>query len=183
MLSFYVVAIERHGNYHPPLHTICSRMKSILFVCMGNLCRSPIAEAVATEMAARRGLAKHVRFASAGTHPPRKGEPADVRARQVGLTRGYDLSRHRARKVEASDFRRFDWVFAMDDQNLAALAKVCPPEAEPRMQRFLEALGNPELTEVPDPYFGSLGGFERVFDLCEAGLEAIFRQGRRFGIE
>lgn len=159
------------------------RMKNILFVCMGNLCRSPIAAAVATEMAARRGWSRKVRFASAGTHPPRRGEAADPRARQVGERRGYDLSGHRTRGVERQDFGRFDWVLAMDEDNLAVLAGLCPPGAEPRLQLFLDALGNPELREVPDPYYGNLEGFERVFDLCEAGLEAIFRTAGRFGLE
>ena len=158
-------------------------MKSILFVCMGNLCRSPIAEAVAVRMAARNKLERQVRFASAGTHPPGRNEAADPRARQIGKARGYDLSKHRARRIEASDFRRHDWVLAMDRQTFAALARICPPEETARLQLFLDPLGNPELTEVPDPYYGNLSGFERVFDLCEAGLEAIFRQRQRFGIE
>ena len=158
-------------------------MKQVLFVCMGNLCRSPIAEAVAKRMAVREGLERKLRFASAGTHPPRRGEPADPRARQVGKARGYDLSGHRARKLEAADFRRFDWVFAMDNQNFADLMRACPPEETRRLQRFLDPLGNPELTEVPDPYFGSLSGFERVFDLCEAGLASIFREVRQSGLD
>lgn len=158
-------------------------MKSILFVCMGNLCRSPIAAAIATAMAERRGWSRKLRFVSAGTHPPRKGEAADPRARQVGARRGYDLSAHRTRAVDRKDFERFDWIYAMDEDNLAALAGLCPAGAEGRLGLFLASLGDPALREVPDPYYGNLEGFERVFDLCEAGLEAIFRDAARLGLE
>lgn len=158
-------------------------MKYILFVCMGNLCRSPIAEAIATDWAARRGLSKRITFASAGTHPPRKGEPADPRARLAGARRGYDLSEHRARRIELADFSRFDRVFAMDRDNLAVLRALCPPVNAARLGLFLEALDDAALTEVPDPYFGGTEGFERVVDVCEAGIEALFRQGWRLDLE
>lgn len=157
----------------------------ILFVCMGNLCRSPIAEAIAVRRAAELNLPRELRFASAGTYPPRLDAPADARARQVGERRGYDLSAHRTRRVTAADFAAFDLILAMDGDVLARLRSIAPQSSLARVGMFLDALGSAGLTDVPDPYYGNLAGFERVFDLCEAGLDAILRacaEGRPLGV-
>lgn len=155
-------------------------MKNILFICMGNLCRSPIAQAVATQMAAKRGIDKWVRFASAGTHPSRKGEAADPRAIRVGLARGYDLSKHRTRRIDEADFRKFDLILAADADNLAVLQSKCPPEYTSRLGLLLGELNNPQLIEIPDPYFGNQEGFERVYDLCEAAIDALMKKHHDF---
>ena len=155
-------------------------MKNILFICMGNLCRSPIAQAVATRKAEQRGLTPWVRFASAGTHPSRKGETADPRAIRVGHARGYNLTNHRTRRIDSADFRKFDLILTADADNLAVLKDKCPPEYLPRLGLLLDALNDPALIEIPDPYFGNLEGFERVFDLCEAAIDALFQKHHNF---
>lgn len=158
-------------------------MKKILFVCMGNLCRSPIAQAVATHLAHRRGLEKLVSFGSAGTYPPSRGAPADPRAVRIGQARGYDLSQHRTRRVEAADFSRFDLILAADEDNLQALRQKCPAEYLERLALLLSPLDDASLQELPDPYYGNSEGFERVFDLCEAGIEALFKKHRDFRVQ
>ena len=156
----------------------------ILFVCMGNLCRSPIATAIAMRRAAESKLPGELRFASSGTNPPRLGAPADPRARQIGERRGYDLSSHRTRRVTFLDFSAFDLILAMDRDILATLHGIAPQSYPARLGLFLDGLGNTDLAEVPDPYYGNLAGFERVFDLCEAGVAAVLRacaEGRPLG--
>jgi len=153
-------------------------MKQILFVCMGNICRSPIAEAVAIRTAEERRVSPFLHFDSAGTHSAHIGEPADPRARQVASRRGYDLSNHRARQVIEKDFERFDAIFAMDRVNIAALRRCCPQPFLPKVQLLLDVFGNGRVTEVPDPYFGNPEGFEFVFDLCESALDRLIEHYR-----
>lgn len=143
-------------------------MTRILFICMGNICRSPTAEGVVRGLAERAGISSLVEVDSAGTHAYHEGEPPDQRARKVAASRGYDLSALRARCVQAEDFSRFDLVLAMDRQNLAALCRVCPTEHLTKLGLFLGyAEGELALDEVPDPYYGGVEGFEKVLDLCE----------------
>ncbi len=149
-------------------------MLRILMVCMGNICRSPMAEEVTRVALARAGLAGDVVVDSAGTHGYHAGEPPDERARQVAAKRGYDLSRLRARKVVDEDFQRFDLLLAMDRDNLASLERRGPADAIERVRLFLDFAGG-ETLEVPDPYYGNLAGFERVLDLCEAGADGLVR--------
>lgn len=119
------------------------------------------------------GLDDRLSFASSGTHPPWPGSAADPRAVEVGRRRGFDLSAHKARRVSADDFALYDDILAMDRQHLAILKSIQPPNQRARLRLFLESAGDRSLLDVPDPYFGNLEGFERVFDLCELALEKL----------
>ncbi|WP_313951761.1 low molecular weight protein-tyrosine-phosphatase [Accumulibacter sp.] len=146
----------------------------ILFVCMGNICRSPIAEAVTRSMAQREGLTAMVETDSAGTHGHfHAGEAPDPRARRVAAKRGYDLSRIRARRVAEADFDRFDRILAMDEDNLALLRRQCPEESHAKLGLFLAYAPDLGITEVPDPYYGGEEGFERVLELCELAARGL----------
>ena len=138
---------------------------SILFVCTGNICRSPTAEGVLRGMAAQKGMA--LRVESAGTHGYHVGEPPDARAQEHARRRGYDLSAQRARRVAARDFEEFDLILAMDRGHLAILGHACPPAHRHKL-RLLLAEG-----DVPDPYYGGPEGFERVLDLVEAACREL----------
>jgi protein-tyrosine phosphatase len=140
-------------------------MKRILFVCLGNICRSPTAEAVFRTMAARENVAVDV--ASVGTVANHVGEGADRRSARHAAARGYDLSTHRARQVRAADFETFDLVLAMDRGNLEAIARVCPPAHAGKVQLFLDFAATRSDREVPDPYYGGPDGFDHVIDLVE----------------
>ena len=153
----------------------------ILFVCMGNICRSPIAEGVTRGMAQRAGLASRIEAASAGTHGHyHKGEPPDPRARRVAAKGGYDLSGIRARPVVEADFAYYDRVLAMDESNLSALESICPDDSQARLGLFLAYAPELGVYEVPDPYYGAESGFTRVLTLCEraaSGLLAAVERG------
>ncbi|WON84780.1 MULTISPECIES: low molecular weight protein-tyrosine-phosphatase [Chromobacterium] len=144
---------------------------SILFVCMGNICRSPTAEGVMRAKLKSAGLEARMRVESAGTHDYHVGEAPDRRTCQAALRRGYDLSDLRARQVDGRDFERFDWILAADRQNLALLNAQCPPSYRGKLHLLLEPLpGAPR--DVPDPYYGGAGGFDTVLDLVEAACDA-----------
>ena len=147
-------------------------MIRVLFVCMGNICRSPTAEGVFRDLLRQAGLAQQVRTDSAGTHAYHIGEPPDRRTQAAALRRGVDLSDLRARKVTRSDFEHFDYVLAMDVQNHASLRELCPPERADRLRLFLEFADGP-VREVPDPYYGGARGFEQVLDLVEEGARGL----------
>ncbi len=149
-------------------------MIRILMVCMGNICRSPMAAAAARSVFARAGMASAAEFESAGTSGSHVGEKPDPRAFQVAEQWGYDLRPFRSRKVVEADFSRFDLLLAMDRENLATLRRRCPAGAEGRLHLFLQ-LARMETEEVPDPYYGSIAGFERVADLCARGAEGLLR--------
>ncbi len=149
-------------------------MVSILFVCMGNICRSPTAHGMFLKLLEEHGLTDKVRVDSAGTHAYHVGEPPDPRATETALRRGVDLTPLRARKVTEADFREFDYVLAMDRDNLAILESLCPPDSACSVQLFLDFA--PEelmIREVPDPYYGGAQGFERVFDLVEEACRGL----------
>ena len=154
---------------------------SILFVCMGNICRSPTAEGVFRHLVEGAGLSDHIDADSAGTHAYHTNEPADRRAQAAAESRGYSLAAIRARAVQVSDFERFDYIVAMDSDNLANLTARGEPEYHDRLSLFLEYSQSSEL-EVPDPYYGGAAGFERVLDLVEDAsrglIEAIKSQHR-----
>jgi protein-tyrosine phosphatase len=144
----------------------------VLFVCMGNICRSPTAEGVLRRKLQAAGLAGRVEVDSAGTHGSHAGEAPDPRAVKHAAGRGYDLSRLRARRVGRDDFQRFDWVIAMDEDNLGALRAIAPEGA--RVGLLMEyARRFTGVREVPDPYFGAPAGFERVLDLVEDACDGL----------
>lgn len=151
-------------------------MVNVLFVCLGNICRSPTAEVVFRTMVERANLTESVHADSAGTGTWHLGKPPDRRAQRAAAARGYDLSPLRARKVTADDFGRFDLVLAMDRGNLIALSQLCPPGAEDRLHLFLDFTPGFEGQEVPDPYYGGRAGFERMLDLIETGAQHLLDQ-------
>lgn len=145
----------------------------VLFVCMGNICRSPLAHGLFAHRVRESGLEDVVEVDSAGTHAYHVGEPPDRRMQQTAQARQIDLSTLRARQVDAADFERFDYVLAMDESNYDILRDICPAGREGRLRLFLEfATDRPE-TEVPDPYYGGASGFERVYDLVEAAADGL----------
>ena len=152
----------------------------ILFVCLGNICRSPTAEGVFRHRARQAGLTS-LRIDSAGTASWHIGKAPDSRTVTAAARRGYDLSTLRARQVNAADFDNFDLLLAMDKKNLAELKAMVPCGVKASLRLFLDYAGDSPLSEVPDPYYGSDAGFEQVLDLIEQasdGLIARLRGGQ-----
>lgn len=150
------------------------RKIKVLFVCMGNICRSPTAEGVFIHLLKQKDRLQHFEIDSAGTHAYHVGEPPDARAQQTAQQRGIDLSFIRARKFSPSDFADFDYILAMDNDNLQILQQACPKEHQHKVQLFLDyAQGRPE-RDVPDPYYGGPQGFEHVFDLVADAAEGFY---------
>ncbi len=149
----------------------------ILFVCLGNICRSPAAEGVLLDILKRKGLSSSVEVDSAGTYGGHAGERSDVRMRRAASARGIELT-HRARQVRETDFERFDMIIAMDDNNYEALFRLAPNrEAQFKIYRFREFLRHhPDWSYVPDPYYEGHEGFELVLDLLEDGCTTIVEQ-------
>ena len=151
-------------------------MIRVLFVCLGNICRSPTAHGVFEAMVRQHGLTDVVAVESCGTGAWHVGNPPDKRAREHALKRGYDLSHLRARQVQPTDFYAFDYILAMDESNLRELDLLCPSDAKTIPQLFL-SFGDPVFckgeTEVPDPYYGGSDGFEHVLDLVESASEGL----------
>jgi protein-tyrosine phosphatase len=145
----------------------------VLFVCLGNICRSPTAHGVFEQMVADKRMSDVISVDSAGTGDWHIGQPPDARSVQTALKRGYDLSYLRARQISAQDFSRFDYILAMDRANLSDLQSLQPAHFSGHVALFLDYAGNQPLREVPDPYYGEGEGFERVLQLVEqasAGL-------------
>jgi protein-tyrosine phosphatase len=147
----------------------------VLFVCLGNICRSPTAEAVFRAVAAREAPQLQLEIDSAGTAGYHVGAPPDSRTLQAALRRGYDMSAQRARVVEPGDFTRFDLILAMDRHNLEVLQRRAPAAARERIRLFLEFAPDADTTEVPDPYYGGANGFEEVLDLVEAAAYGLLQ--------
>jgi protein-tyrosine phosphatase len=143
---------------------------------MGNICRSPSAEAVLRAIARREFPNLVIEVDSAGTHDYHVGEPPDSRSINAALRRGYDLAPLRARRVEHTDFERFDLLLAMDEANLVRLRGIAPPQASERAQLFLEYAGDMPRNDVPDPYYGGEEGFEEVLDLVEEASRRLLRR-------
>lgn len=152
---------------------------NVLFVCMGNICRSPTAEGVFRHLVSQEGLSDTIRTDSAGTHAYHVGEPPDRRAQATALQRGIDLSDLRARRANAVDFEEFDYVLAMDQDNYSILESICPAGYEDRLSLFLEFAAEPSLKEVPDPYYGGDKGFDRVFDMVEQASDGLLQDIRQ----
>ena len=152
---------------------------SVLFVCMGNICRSPTAEGVFRSVVEREGLGDVIHIDSAGTHAYHVGEGPDRRSQQAALKRGIDLSAQRARRARKQDFARFDYLLAMDRDNLQGLLAIAPPGDEEKARLFLTFAPSLTTAEVPDPYYGSGDGFETVLDLIEAASEGLLAHIRQ----
>lgn len=150
----------------------------VLFVCMGNICRSPTAEAVFRQQLDRAGLSRLVGCASAGTHDFHVGSLPDGRARAAAQKRGYDMSRLRGRHVLDDDFGRYDLILVMDRQNLDALERRCPPEHRGKIKMLMAFARRHELGDVPDPYYGSAKGFEIVLDMIEDACSSLIEHIR-----
>ena len=148
-------------------------MIRLLFVCTGNICRSPTAEGIARHFIQAAGLADSIEVDSAGTNGYHAGEAPDPRTRKVAQSRGYDLSGLRARKLEVLDFQRFDLILAMDRGHLEIMQRLCPEVYQPRLRLFMEYARDSEFDEVPDPYYGGPRGFEAVLDMCEDGVQGV----------
>ena len=146
---------------------------SVLFVCMGNICRSPTAEGVFRKHVSDAGLDASIQTDSAGTHAYHSGEPADRRAHAAALRRGFSLEGIRARRVTDDDFEIFDYILAMDEDNLMVLQEWAPAELRSKVRLFLEFAESRQENEVPDPYYGGAAGFERVLDLVEEASQGL----------
>ena len=146
---------------------------AVLFVCMGNICRSPTAETVFREHVKRAGLERRIRVESAGIGDWHVGQPPDERAIAHGRRRGYDLEPLRARQVRPEDFARFEWILAMDRRNLRDLDLLRPAEFQGHLGLFLDLAPELGMREVPDPYFGGAAGFEKVLELTERASAAL----------
>ncbi|HMT92302.1 low molecular weight protein-tyrosine-phosphatase [uncultured Thiothrix sp.] len=146
---------------------------SVLFVCMGNICRSPTAQGVFESLVQRSGLAEVIRIDSAGTHAYHIGHQPDSRSQQAALGRGVDLSKQRARQVQTTDFSDFDYFLAMDLHNLQALQRFAQAQQAKNLQLFMEFASRWREREVPDPYYGGSQGFERVLDMIEDASEGL----------
>lgn len=149
---------------------------SVLFVCMGNICRSPTAEGVFREQLRQAGLKSRVDTDSAGTHAYHIGSPPDRRSQQAAAQRGIDISDLRARVVVVEDFHRFDYVVAMDDGNLSALKAIQPQSSRAQLGLLMAyaPAGYPQ--EVPDPYYGGRHGFEMVLDMVQTGCRGLLQE-------
>ena len=148
----------------------------VLLVCMGNICRSPMAEGVLRQRLSNWVSDLGVDVDSAGTHGFHVGAPPDSRAQAAAARRGYEIGKLRARKVVAEDFQRFDLLLAMDADNLAELQELAAPELRSRARLFLDFSSSMPGTDVPDPYYGGPVGFERVLDLVEEAVEGLLRE-------
>jgi protein-tyrosine phosphatase len=145
----------------------------VLFVCLGNICRSPTAHAVMLQRVAERGLADRIEVDSCGTGAWHVGEPPDARATSEGQRRGYDLSVLRARQFDAEDFDRFDYILAMDRANLNELQALRPAGFEGHLGLLLAFAPHAALDEVPDPYYGAGDGFAHVLGLVEQACDGL----------
>ena len=153
-------------------------MVKVLFVCTGNICRSPTAEGVFRALVEREGLAGRIAVDSAGTHGYHVGEPPDPRSTAAARRRGIILDDLRARRVRDADFADFDLVVAMDRSHERLLAAQCPPEHRDRLALFMRFAPQFGLLDVPDPYYGAGDGFERVLDMIAAGADGLLRHIR-----
>lgn len=150
----------------------------VLFVCLGNICRSPTAEVIVRERLARAGLDRAVEVDSAGTGSWHIGKAPDARAQRAGAERGYSMAGLRARQVAPDDFHQFDYVLAMDEANLADLDIMQPDDARAELRLFLDFLPQGGVRDVPDPYYGGEQGFAHVLDLVEGAADGLIEHLR-----
>ena len=152
---------------------------SVLFVCMGNICRSPTAHGVFRQRVIKQGLALQVAVDSAGTHNYHPDSPPDERSQVHAAKRGYDLSDLRARQIQDEDFERYDLILVMDWENLALVEDVCPPTYLGKVRRLTEFCIQNDSPVVPDPYYGGSHGFDHVLDLIEDACEGLIKHVRQ----
>jgi protein-tyrosine phosphatase len=155
------------------------RVVQLLFVCMGNICRSPMAEGLIREHIRERGWEAWLVVDSAGTHDFHLGRAPDPRARAAILRRGIDIGALRARQVAAADFEAFDYVLAMDRANYEMLQASCPPPLRHKIRLLLDFAPGVGENEIPDPYYGGTHGFDRVLDLVEFAAEELLADVER----
>ncbi|MDH5540747.1 MAG: low molecular weight phosphotyrosine protein phosphatase [Rhizobacter sp.] len=151
----------------------------VVFVCMGNICRSPTAHGVLRQKLLEHGLAQQVHVDSAGTHDYHAGEPPDARSQRHARKRGYDLSDLRARHLSALDFERADLLLVMDEENLATAKRRCPPALRHKLRLLTEFCRAHRSDSVPDPYSGGAQGFEHVLDLVEDACDGLLDDVRK----
>jgi protein-tyrosine phosphatase len=154
-------------------------MVKVLFVCMGNICRSPMAHGIFESRINDAGIGHLVQVDSAGTHAYHVGSPPDERAQRTAMARGIDLSRQRARLLEPEDFESFDFVLVMDEDNLEYALRICPPQYTERVRLLLDFAEGLHDREVPDPYYGGQAGFERVIHMVENAVEGLVEELKR----
>lgn len=152
---------------------------SVLFLCMGNICRSPTAHGVFRHLVQQHGLEHRVQVDSAGTHNYHPGEPPDTRSQKHAKRRGYDLSDLRARQLTREEFATHDLLLAMDWDNLALAEQRCPPEHRHKLRRLTEFCKRHDAAVVPDPYYGGEDGFEHVLDLVEDACDGLLGHVRQ----
>jgi len=152
---------------------INNNKERVLFVCMGNICRSPTAHGVFEQLVESKGLSDKIFTDSAGTHAYHVGESPDPRSQATSKSYGVDISQQRARKVKISDFENFDYVIAMDSSNYHDLKQLAPTDLEDKVYRFMEFAPDWDNNDVPDPYYGGGNGFENVFKMVEAASEGL----------
>ncbi len=148
----------------------------ILFVCMGNICRSPTAHGVFRHLVREAGLEHRIEIDSAGTHAYHLGEPPDRRSCETARERGVDIGDLRARRARSQDFLDFDYVLAMDEDNYRNLAELCPSGMEKKLKLFMDFAPELQVREVPDPYYGGARGFDLVFDLLESASRGLLAE-------
>lgn len=151
----------------------------VLFVCMGNICRSPMAEGVFRHLVQQQKLSDVIVTDSAGTHAYHIGEPPDNRAQAMTLSQGIDICDLRARRVNSQDFEDYHYVLAMDKDNYVKMECICPAGRADRLMYFLQFAPQLNKLEVPDPYYGGNRGFKQVFTLVEAASHGLLKDIRR----
>lgn len=163
--------------------TLSSMMTKVLFVCMGNICRSPSAEGVFRHIVDEAGLSGAIGVDSAGTHGFHIGDAPDARAQAAARKRGYDLSQCVARQVTADDFREFDLILAMDWENLSALQQQCPKVYQHKLMLLMRFANEFEEATVPDPYYGGPDGFAKVLDYLEDACQGVLELVRKRALQ
>ncbi len=151
---------------------------AVLFVCLGNICRSPMAEGAFRHLVVEAGLQDHIEIDSAGTSGWHQGEPPDRRAQRTSAARGIDISAQASRTVRTEDFSRFDYILAMDHDNMNSLSRSMPQNASARLDLLL-SFSSTDTEEVPDPYYGGEQGFDHCLDLILDGAAGLLRSIRR----
>ncbi len=148
-------------------------MIGVMFVCLGNICRSPTAHGVFESMVREAGLVQQISVTSSGTAAWHVGKPPDVRATAAALARGYQLDHLRAQQITIDDFSTNDYILVMDRSNLSHLQALAPQKYADRLRLFLDFAGTTSTSQVPDPYYGGTDGFDHVLDLIEDGARGL----------